>query len=131
MKRTVAIEIDGKRYPLRKTLLCFEELSNATSGGSDLSALLTTIAILMKNGAAYETMKGNTAEWSRDEDGNIEILTREELGLLTDDDDVVYLRRKMDEAFAAGDAEEISATETTEAKKAKKKEPKNTPEATR
>lgn len=121
MKRTVTLEIDGKKYPLRKSLLAIEELTEVESWGSPITTLLIQIAAFMKAGAAYETYKKHFDEWALDEDGNVAYLTAEELKAILDDDDFVKLSGKLAEVLELAESEEIKAVETPEAKKSKKK----------
>lgn len=135
MKRTVAIEINGLKYPLRQTLNVTEwmtgkygSLTNMItalgSEGSSVSALLDVMAELMKQGAAYEDRFGDSENWTLDDNGHVAYLTREDLGLFCDDDDIVEFTKKILEAYNLATAEEISAVETSEAKRAKKKDSK-------
>ena len=100
MKRTVSVEIAGKTYPLRQTLGVLEwieekhgnlasMLESMVSGASQIGTLLDIMAELMKAGAAYETKYCDPeAEFERDDKGRCVFLSREDLSLICDDDDL-------------------------------------------
>ena len=133
MKRTVNVEIAGKTYPLRQTLGVLEwieekhgnlasMLESMVSGGSQIGTLLDIMAELMKAGAAYETKYGDPeVEYERDDKGRVLFLSREDLSLICDDDDLPGFIDCILEAFELAKKTEVQATETAEAKKSKKK----------
>lgn len=133
MKRTVTIEIAGKKYPLRETLHVLEwiqekygdlsqMLESMVSGASQVGALLDIMAKLMEQGAAYENRFGDPdADFERNGSGDVTYLSRDDLGLICDDDYLAAFIRSILDAFDLARKNEIEGVETTEAKKSKKK----------
>lgn len=133
MKRTVTIEIAGKKYPLRETLHVLEwiqekygdlpqMLESMVSGASQVGALLDIMAKLMEQGAAYENRFGDPdADFERNGSGGVTYLSRDDLGLICDDDYLGPFITAILNAFDLARKTEIEGVETTEAKKSKKK----------
>lgn len=134
MKRTVTLELDGKRYALRNTLAAtewlqenFGDLKKLLESMGDYKTQVKTMidvtAVLMKQGAAYENRFGDhDSDFERDSDGNVVYLSRDDIALMFDADDILDLTKAILEAFNLGNATEMEATETSETKKSKKKE---------
>lgn len=133
MKRTVTLELGGKKYALRNTLAAMEWLQE---NFGDLTKLLETMgdyktqvktmidvtAVLMKQGAAYENRFGDPdSDFERDANGNVVYISRDDIAVMCDSEDILNLTLAILEAFNLGNATEIEATETSETKKSKKK----------
>lgn len=136
MKRTVTIEIAGGKYPLLYNGNAIEWVENTFGNQQDMinamlegsksptGALLDVMAKLLEQGAAFENCKrfsNSNEDYVRNEAGDVETLSRDELGLIFDSDDYGLFTKKIIEAMELANKREIEGTETPEAKKSKKK----------